>query len=565
MTHSRSRGYPHAAAPFLVALAVLIAGCSSGSSSESDDGNGDGVAKPDIAAECRDIQAIEGGGRRHKLSGVLSSVDADGVLSVSDVRITTTDAAVYVDGSAATTAELETGDVVTVAGSFDLEQRQGCASRVVDDAELTAAVDSVNSARHSLVVLGQEVKVAAETAFGEGADLSALEAGERVRVSGMQSTGAIIASRIELAAGDGYFVAGAVRALDDVQRTFVLNEFRVQYDGAALANLALTELQLGDFVRVTGTVASGSAPTVLQAERVERIDHGTAIEIYPEAVSLHASVTMQFQVTKADGPMQWRLGRTDGVACSATECGTIDAAGRYTAPARALGTRLMVTASSVADPRLEATATVLIHDPWDVPIAGSHVLRGEVFAAGVGPVRSQVDIWVALDRAGYSYTWANGVVRSDEAGNFIAPSLPYSHVSLWTAAPAYVQPCAVTARVESDVDVQVELVPRSAFDATEVPRPQLAVEPSLTGRVYEVTATGQQPIAGAVVWLEGSVGPTYAQTLTDLDGDYFVCNVDDLPGVASLIVVKEGYEIAEVWPVNGPDSRTFDIEMKRLP
>ena len=80
---------------------------------------------------------------------------------------------------------------------------------------------------------------------------------------------------------------------------------------------------------------------------------------------------------------------------------------------------------------------------------------------------------------------------------------------------AYVQPCAVTARVSSDTGVRVELVPKSAFDAIEVPRPQLAVEPSVTGRVYEVTATGDQPVAGAMVWLEEPLGITHAQTMTD--------------------------------------------------
>jgi hypothetical protein len=562
MTHSRSRRNLHAATPFLIALAVLITGCSSGSTSDSKDSGGG--AKPDFAAECRDTQAIEGGGRRQKLSGVLSSVGADGELSVSDIRITTTDADVYVDGIAATTSELKTGDVVTVAGSFDLEQRQGCASKVVDDAELTAAVDSVDHATRSLVVLGQKVQVGAETAFGGGAELSSLAAGERVRVSGMQSVGGIIASRIELAPGDGYFVAGAVRALDAVQRTFVLNEFTVQYEGATLANFSMTELRVRDFVRVTGTALSGSGSTVLRADRVERIDPGTALEIFPEAASLNVGGTMQFLVTKSDGPVQWRLGRTDGVICSAAECGTIDAAGRYTAPERAPGARVLVTARSLADPRLEATATVLVNETSDLPIAGPHVLRGEVFAAGVGPVRSPINIWVAMEREGYSYTWANGLVSADESGNFIG-SLPFSHISVWAPASAYVQPCAVTARVSSDTGVRVELVPKSAFEAIEVPRPQLAVEPSVSGRVYEVTATGDQPVAGAVVWLEEPLGITHAQTMTDLDGDYFVCNVDDLPTLAWLTVVKDGYEMVSVGPVNGPDSRMLDIELKRSP
>ena len=68
-------------------------------------------------------------------------------------------------------------------------------------------------------------------------------------------------------------------------------------------------------------------------------------------------------------------------------------------------------------------------------------------------------------------------------------------------------------------------MPKSAFDVVTAPRPQLAVEPSVNGVVFKTTATGRQPVAGAIVWLEETMGITYANTLSDRSGGYFVCNV----------------------------------------
>ena len=189
-----------------------------------------------------------------------------------------------------------------------------------------------------------------------------------------------------------------------------------------------------------------------------------------------------------------------------------------------------------------------------------------MFAPGTGAIpNASVNLDVGMSTGIYSYWWANGPVRTNEAGTFSAPNLPDSNVSVFTVPAGYMQPCAVTARVRSDTQVRVELMPTSAFDAVEAPRPQLAVEPSVTGDIYETSSAGRQPISGAVVWLEEPLGISYAATPSDGDGSYFICNVDDLPTLAWLTVAKDGYETVSVGPVNGPDSRTLDIELKRLP
>ena len=180
--------------------------------------------------------------------------------------------------------------------------------------------------------------------------------------------------------------------------------------------------------------------------------------------------------------------------------------------------------------------------------ASAYTLEGEVFAFETGPIpNASVNLWVQLESgSGYSYWWKHGPLSSNDLGLFEAPYLPYSHVSIDVRKDGYVQPCAVTRFIRSDVSgVRVELMPVSAFDVVSAPRPQLAVEPSVTGVVYETTATGRRPIAGARVWLVDGIDNVLATTMSDRSGGYFVCN---LPTAAWLTVSKDGFKNRSVGP-----------------
>lgn len=126
------------------------------------------------------------------------------------------------------------------------------------------------------------------------------------------------------------------------------------------------------------------------------------------------------------------------------------------------------------------------------------------------------------------------------------------------------QPCAVTSDVRGDLSVRVEMMPTSAIVAVTAPRPQLAVEPSASGVVFETTETGRQPVAGAIVWLEDPIGVTYASTISDRSGGYFVCNVGSLPTAAWLTVTKDGFLTHSVGPVSSSETQVLDVELERL-
>ena len=543
-----------------------------------------GQEPPDTVQEspdCADINAIEGGGRPKRFSAVVRSVRAADV-DVDYMRFATTGATVYVDGSSVSPARLRVGDAVTVTGELDLQANTGCAAAIFADADITAVIDATDLApgsqtvQGSLTVLGQRVLIDSSTVLGDDVLLSgesALQMGDRIRVSGVHvADGAVMATRIDRADGEeGYFVTGVVTNIDAQGQTFMINEVTVRYGEALLVLFPAGAPQDGDTVRLTGTVfeASDSGATVIQPTRIEYVEYGTPVAVDPESASLLRRDTIQF---RASGAVTWSVSRNDGGECDPGTCGEIDSTGKFTPSSthwrttdETLGFR--ITATSVADPRNTATATVYVSS-FTRPLVGPHILSGEVFSFETGPITdgAQVDIWVTqqVDGMGYHYDATHGFPLIDELGHFQAPGLPDSHVMVRVGKGGYEQPCAVTSTVNGDQSVRVELMPVSAFDAAHAPRPQMAADPSVTGQIFEITATGRQPVAGAKVWLEWPLGLTFARTISDRSGGYYVCNVGNLPEKGFVIVTKEGYETTSVDPGNLSESQVVDIELKRL-
>jgi hypothetical protein len=551
---------------WILAISVLAACGGEG----PDVSAGAGADKPS-SPECNTTGAIEGGGR-HRLSGLVSEVDASGDLIVSDVRMSIAAADIVVDGADATAATIKRGELVTVTGAIDFGQRTGCATQVFADAYLTGSIDSVDVAARIITILGQQIAVPENTVFGDGLALDSLQVGSRIRVSGLVSTGSIVASRIDFAdISEGYFVSGNVTGLETSGHRFLVNGILVLYDEATLADFPAGELRDGDTVRLTGTAfepgdSSSPGSSVIRPARLEYIDYGTPLSISPASASVSPGRSVRFLTSQDAGAVTWRVSSGDGTACDAASCGTIDAGGRYSAPSSGGSTpSLLITVTSVADPRISATAVVLVTTDYPDTLSGPHTVIGEVFSTQTGAVaNASVNLWVQQQGGGFSYWWSHGRLASDASGRFEAPNLPDSHVALVAFASGYVQPCAVTANVEGDVEVRLEVVPVAVFDALDPPRPALAVEPSVSGQVFEITATGRQPVAGASLWLEETMGITYATTLSDLGGRYFVCNVDDLPTLAWVTVAKDGFQVVSVGPVNASTSKTLDIELKRL-
>jgi hypothetical protein len=189
-------------------------------------------------------------------------------------------------------------------------------------------------------------------------------------------------------------------------------------------------------------------------------------------------------------------------------------------------------------------------------------IRGEVLSFDEGMVAdSPINIWVQTPGFGYSYWWAYEPLHSDGLGLFEA-RVPASGITLHAFKDGYVQPCAVTAQVTRDIDVRIEMLPVAALDVANAPRPQLSVEPSITGTIFEIALNGRRKaVADAVVYAQDATEVGRADTRSDLGGGYYLCN---LPSGTYLDVRKDGFKPTLVGPVGGPEAAVLDIELKPL-
>ena len=138
---------------------------------------------------------------------------------------------------------------------------------------------------------------------------------------------------------------------------------------------------------------------------MQYIEYGTPLAIFPARTSVKPGHSVQFLASSETGAVTWSISRSDGGECNPTDCGVIDSTGNYTTPIVDVGTLLLVTATSVADPLDTATASVFVN-VISFEILGPHTLKGEVFAFETGVIRGVgLHLWVQQksDGGGYGY------------------------------------------------------------------------------------------------------------------------------------------------------------------
>ena len=199
-------------------------------------------------------------------------------------------------------------------------------------------------------------------------------------------------------------------------------------------------------------------------------------------------------------------------------------------------------------------------DPDTNPPPVPFKLHGEVFAFDTGMIdAADVDIWVQTADFGYSYAMINGPLPSDGLGQFVA-DVPRSEIDVLAVKSGYVQPCGVHADVKEDADVRVELQSIASLNSVNPLRPQLSTEPSVTGLIYEATPGGRKPIAGANLWAGDALGISYATTISDRAGGYYLCR---LPAAAQVAISKVGYKMQWIGPFDPTQPTVIDVALER--
>jgi hypothetical protein len=225
--------------------------------------------------------------------------------------------------------------------------------------------------------------------------------------------------------------------------------------------------------------------------------------------------------------------------------------------------------SSSESPTSVTTLAALAAPPPPPPGwgAGSNRIEGEVFDFRSGAIAGATVTLVGETPTDPYLSWRllpDAPFKSDGVGHFVATKLPEAtvHVSAWK--PGFVQPCAVRVDSRAGTRVTVELVPESSLDNDHPPRPQLSVEPALTGFVYEMTPLGRTPVAGARllvahhldIWGDDGL----AATVSDRRGAFFLCN---LPRRANLWVTRSGFVTLDQLAIDGTQSTPLEIELRR--
>jgi hypothetical protein len=199
--------------------ALLIAACS-----------GDGVSievqGPDIGPfpPIQTEEAIEARGTITGLGGI----------TINGVRYLTNNATVTMNGAPGTLSDLRHGQIVTVTGRIESDSNMGTANHIEFDANIIGAVENLDAPGWLLMVMGQTVRVDADTRFDasiDAATFSGLTVGSKVSVSGYaDAAGAINATRIDLAATNAELqLIGDVADLDLANLVFRINGLTIDY------------------------------------------------------------------------------------------------------------------------------------------------------------------------------------------------------------------------------------------------------------------------------------------------------------------------------------------------
>ena len=201
------------------------------------------------------------------------TLTAFGSVIVNGVEMNTDSASFTLDDSPGSQSDLRIGQVIVVTGEIDDNKTTGTADAVVFNDNVEGPVQSIDEPNNSLVVLGQTVRVSADTSFDDRivpASLAGLGLGDIVEVSGLVAAdGSIAATRIETKLpGGGFQVRGTVADLDTNAFSFRIGGLSVDYSGATLDNFPAAGISDQDFVEVKGDTL-GAGGDLLIATRVE--------------------------------------------------------------------------------------------------------------------------------------------------------------------------------------------------------------------------------------------------------------------------------------------------------
>jgi Domain of unknown function (DUF5666) len=223
-----------------------------------------------------------GGGSSQQIAGIqgsgvaIGAVTGFGSIFVNGVEFKTSGATIRIDDQSGSESQLHIGDVVLVKGPINIDGVTGTANEVSFHAAVKGAITALNATALTVAVAGQQVQIAPSTLFDNTivpADFTGLTIGLAVEVSGYRnSTGTIVATRIEHAATAGVQIVGMINTLDSNVRSFSVATQLIDYSQATVTG----NLANGTTVIVKADAATAGSPIVARTVDVAADRSGAA-------------------------------------------------------------------------------------------------------------------------------------------------------------------------------------------------------------------------------------------------------------------------------------------------
>jgi hypothetical protein len=193
-----------------------------------------------------------------------------GSVIVNGVTYDTSSATFSIDGNTGTQPDLAVGDVVVVRGTINDDGTSATAASVTFDDAVEGSIAAIDPDTQTFTVLGQLVRVDADTSFDDSispASLDGLSVTGVVEVSGFfLADGSISATRIEpKPAGGEVELTGIVANVAGT--TFEINDLVINFGSAMLSNFPSGAPENGQRVEAKGDAPGGSGELI--ATRVE--------------------------------------------------------------------------------------------------------------------------------------------------------------------------------------------------------------------------------------------------------------------------------------------------------
>jgi len=188
-----------------------------------------------------------------------------GSVIVNGVTYDTSSATFSIDGSDGMQSDLAVGDVIVLRGTINDDGTSPTAASVTFDDAVEGPISAIDSDTQTFTVLGQLVRIDADTSFDDSistASLDGLSVDDVVEVSGFfLADGSISATRIELKPAGGELEVTGIVA-DVAGTTFNINDLVVDFGSAMINNFPGGAPENGQRVEAKGDALGGSGELI---------------------------------------------------------------------------------------------------------------------------------------------------------------------------------------------------------------------------------------------------------------------------------------------------------------